>query len=56
MITVEPSNLVQCQLCFDNIELAQREYHLKEVHKISAAAIDDNKPLTHWFKSVASAA
>jgi len=32
-----------------------REHHLKEIHKVSEAAIDDNKPLTHWFRSVAPA-
>jgi hypothetical protein len=52
--TIEPSNLVQCQLCFDKIDPAQREYHLKEVHKVSAAAIDDSKPLTHWFRPAAA--
>jgi hypothetical protein len=55
MTTTEPT-LVQCQLCFDNINPAQREYHLKEIHKVSAAAIDNNRPLTHWFKPAASAA
>lgn len=54
MTTAEPGNLVQCQLCFDNIEPAQCEYHLKEVHKISATAIDNNKPLTHWFRPAAA--
>ncbi|HJS68390.1 MAG TPA: hypothetical protein VJ730_03130 [Nitrososphaera sp.] len=56
MTTTEQGNLVQCQLCFDNIDPAKREYHLKEIHKVSAAAIDNNRPLTHWFKPAASAA
>ena len=50
MTTTEPKPLVKCQLCFEDIDQALREHHLKEVHKISAAAIDDNKPLTHWFR------
>jgi hypothetical protein len=55
-MTAEPKPLVQCQLCFVQIEQTQREYHLKEVHKVSAAAIGNNRPLTHWFKPVAPAA
>jgi hypothetical protein len=54
MTTVEPGNMVQCQLCFDNIDPAQREHHLREVHRVSAAAIDNIKPLTHWFKPAAA--
>jgi hypothetical protein len=50
MTATESKPLVQCQLCFADIEPTQREYHLKEVHRISAAAMDNNKPLTHWFK------
>ncbi|HEV8404479.1 MAG TPA: hypothetical protein VGQ13_01105 [Nitrososphaera sp.] len=55
MTIVDPNALVKCQLCFSDIEPALREHHLKEVHKISAAAIDNNKPLTHWFRPAASA-
>lgn len=54
MTAAEPNNLIQCQLCFENIDPAKREYHLKEVHKISVAAIDDSKPLTHWFRPAAT--
>jgi hypothetical protein len=50
MTATEPNPLVRCQLCFEDIDPALREHHLKEVHKVSAAAIDDNKPLTHWFR------
>jgi hypothetical protein len=53
MTVHEPKPLVKCQLCFEDVEPALREHHLKEVHKISAAAIGDSKPLTHWFKSIA---
>lgn len=53
MTTTESKPMVQCQLCFDQIDPAQREYHLKEIHRVSLAAIDNDKPLTHWFKPVA---
>jgi hypothetical protein len=46
----EQGSMVQCQLCFDKIDPAQTEHHLKEVHRIAAAAIDNIKPLTHWFR------
>jgi hypothetical protein len=49
-MNTEQSSTVQCQLCFDIIDPAQREYHLKEVHKIAAAAIENIRPLTHWFR------
>ncbi len=55
MTITEPNPLVKCQLCFADIEPVLREHHLKEIHKVSEAAIDDNKPLTHWFRSVAPA-
>ncbi|HEY3094592.1 MAG TPA: hypothetical protein VGJ42_02415 [Nitrososphaera sp.] len=41
-------------MCFENIDPALRGHHLKEVHKISPAAIDNKKPLTHWFRPAAS--
>jgi hypothetical protein len=54
MTTTEPNPLIKCQLCFEDIDPAKREHHLKEVHRISAAAIDNNKPLTHWFRPAAT--
>jgi hypothetical protein len=54
MTTTESNPLAKCQLCFENIDPALREYHLKEVHKESASAIDNNKPLTYWFRPAAT--
>jgi hypothetical protein len=46
----ESAGMVQCQLCFEKMDPARSEHHLKEVHRIAAAAIDNLKPLTHWFR------
>jgi len=54
MTPTEPASMVKCQLCFEDIDPALREHHLKEVHKVSMAAIGDNKPLTHWFRPAAT--
>jgi hypothetical protein len=54
MTATESRPLVKCQLCFEDIDSSLREHHLKEVHKVSAVAIDDNKPLTHWFRPATS--
>gem|GEM_PF-3469546 len=48
--------VVECQLCFSQMQMSYIVEHLKNLHHIADSALYNNKPLKSWFEHVPGSA